>query len=194
MTDPELRPQVDPESDEAKRTALAEASADAKLGPMLRYWSAKCRECGGLPRPSDVDAAELPAGVLPYLTLLDVIDGGRTFRVRLVGTASAAAVGADHTGKYLDETMPSDVLDAALGRYRAAIAHRRPVLTLSDYDMLGGERVRNRMMVLPLSSDGITVDRLLGVYGPSSNWLAQRALRDLDTAPYLPPKRSQIVL
>ncbi len=180
-------------STEAQRAALAEMAADPKLGPVYDYWRLKCRE-SGLPRPGDIDPAHIPPGILPYLTLLDVIDGGTTFRVRLVGTASAAASGGDHTGKYLEETMPGEVLAAALARYRAAIAHRRPVLTYADYDMLGGERVRNRMMVFPLSSDGAVVDRLLGVFSPSSEWLAQRALRDLDTAPYLPPKRSQIVL
>ena len=179
--------------DEAQRAALAEIAADPKLGPIFEYWRGKCRD-SGLPQPSDIDPAGIPPSILPYLTLLDVIDGGRTFRVRLVGTASAAAVGGDYTGRYLDETMSGDVLEAALDRYRAATVQRRPVLGHADYVMVGGDRVRNLLMTLPLSTDGAIVDRLLGVYSPRSDWLSRRALRNLDTAPYVTVKRSHIVL
>ena len=181
-------------SAEAREAALAEIAADPKLGPALDYWRTKCAG-STLPRPADIDPAGFPRAVLPYLTLLDVVEGGKTFRVRLVGTASSAAVGDNYTGRYLDETMSGEVLAAALARYRAAIEHRRPVLAYAEYKMtLSGDQVRNLLMTLPLSSDGTVVDRLLGVYSPKSDWLARRALRNLDTAPYVSARRTQIVL
>jgi len=184
---------TDPESVEARQVALAEISSDPKLSAVLEYWRGKARE-GGLPRPGDIDPTGLPPSVLPYLTILDVIDGGDIFRVRLVGTASVSAAGRDFTGRYLDATMSGDVLAAALERYRAAIAHRRPVLGYAEYKMADGSTIRNLLMALPLSSDGLVVDRILGVFGPRSDWLAQQALRNLDALASSKPKRSHVLL
>ncbi len=184
---------ADPDSIEARRAALAEVAADAKLAPIFDYWHKTARD-GVLPRPRDIDPVTLPPFVLPYLTLLDVVDGGRTFRIRLVGTASASAVGRDFTGQELEAAMSGDVLVATLDRYRAAIAHRRPILAFAEYAMPDGSTVKNTIMTLPLSSDGQVVDRLLGVFSPQSEWLAQQSLRGYDSLAYRKPMRSYVVL
>ena len=178
---------------EAKRAALAEIADDPKLAPILDYWHRAAGE-GGLPRPCDIDPITLPPSILPYLTLLDVVDGGASFRIRLVGTASASAIGRDYTGQDLATAMSGDVLVATLDRYRAAITHQRPILASAEYAMPDGTSVKNLLMTLPLSSDGVGIDRLLGVFSPRSEWLAQQSLRGLDYLAYRKPARSYVIL
>lgn len=177
----------------AGEAARAEVAADAKLSQVLELWRRLAIE-GGLPRPRDMDAIALPTFVLPYVTVLDVIDGGRTFHVRLVGTASVAAAGRDFTGKRLDEAMSPQMLNVTAERYRAAIVHRRPILGYAEYAMPDGSTIRNLIMSLPLASDGTTVDRILGVFSPKSDWLARQALRTQDALAYRKPTRSFVVL
>ncbi len=184
---------TDPEAEAARQIALADIAGDSRLAAVFDYWCARAGE-GRLPRPRDIDPTELPPAVLPFITLLDVIDGGATFRIRLVGTGNVAAAGRDFTGRDIAESMPGDVLVAALERYRAAIAHRRPVLGVTEHTMRDGSTVKNLLIVLPLASDGHAVDRILGVFSPRSQWLAQQALRNLDDLSDRKPKRSHIVL
>ena len=182
------------DSVEARQAALAEISGDAKLTAVLDYWRTKAGD-GAVAAP-ERDRSGGPAARRspPFLTILDVLDGGENFRIRLVGTASAQAAGKDFTGKTVDQAMSGDVLTATLARYRAVIAHRRPVLGYSEYALADGSTIKNLLMTLPLSSDGIVVDRLLGVFSPKSNWHAEQSLRHLDAGAYRKPQRSHIVL
>src|SRR3546814_4839037 len=59
---------------------------------------------------SDVCSSDLPEEIkrlLPFVLLLDVLDEGRHFRFRLVGTDAAS--GIDPTGKLLHEAAPGGV-------------------------------------------------------------------------------------
>ena len=107
---------------------------------------------------------------------------------------NVAAAGRDYTGSYIEDSMSGDPLAASRERYSAVMTHRRPVLGYAEYAMRDGSTVRNLIMTLPLSSDGQAVDRLLGVFSPKSQWLAQQALRNLDSLAYQKPTRSHVVL
>ena len=169
----------DSEAADARAAALAEIARDPTLVAIVDYWQSQCRE-GAPPRPRDIDPILLPPAVLPYVTLLDVIDGGAAFNIRLVGSANASAAGRDFTGKPLDVAMSGDLLAATLERYRAAVTSRRPVLGYAEYAMRDGSSIRNLLMTFPLSSDGVAVDRLFSVFRPKSEWLAQQSLRNAD--------------
>ncbi len=184
---------TDIEADDARQSALTEISNDGKLAAVLEYWRQRATE-RTLPRPRDIDPTELPPAALPFFTILDVIEGGRTFRIRLVGTANVSAAGRDFTGRDITESMSGGVLTAALERFRATIAHRRPVLGYAEFATRDGSIVKNLILTLPLSSDGHAVDRLLSVFAPKSQWLAQQALRNLDSLLYCRPKQSHVVL
>jgi hypothetical protein len=184
-----------PDSDaaEARLAAQSEIARDPTLTAILDYWPSQSR-AGALPRPRDIDLVLLPPNVLPYLTLLDVVDGGAAFNIRLVGSANVSAAGGDFTGKRLDTVMSGDLLAATLERYRAAVTSRRPVLGYAEYAMPDGSSVRNLLMTLPMSSDGVAIDRLLSVFRPRSEWLAQQSLRNFDSLAYQKPVRSHVVL
>lgn len=104
------------------------AAADLPCDP-LRFLLAHCRAMPatrGLPRYEDVDIAQMRPAI-GYLTLLELVDGGRDFRYRVFGTRLSERLPFDLTGKCVSEN-PSP----ALGRYfvalnQATVARRVPV-------------------------------------------------------------------
>jgi hypothetical protein len=180
-------------SDHNRESALAEIAADHRLAPVYAYWRTLCGE-NDVPAFDRLDPVDFPIAVLPYLTLLDVIDGGQSFRVRLVGTGTTAAVGRNATGDHLDANVTGEISLAALKRYRAVIEARRPVLDIVDYEMPDGTGFKNRLLTLPFSREGDLIDRLLGVYSPSSLRLAKQTLRELTTPAFMEALRATSIL
>lgn len=179
-------------NDRSRETSLGEIAGDRRLAAVYGYW---CKLCGenDLPGANQFDPVELPAAILPYLTLLDVIDGGRSFRVRLVGTGTTVAVGRNATGDHLNTTMTGDVVAGAITRYRRVLEARRPVLDVVRYETPEGS-FTNRLLTLPLSAETGAIDRLLGVYSPTSLRLAKQILRDLIAPAYANGLRSSAIL
>jgi hypothetical protein len=179
-------------NDSDQQTALTEIGADPRLAVVYEYW---CTLTGDhdVPAFGRLDPVDLSPAVLPYVTLLDVIDGGRLFRVRLVGTGTTDAFGREATGTDLDEAAAGHILTAALERYRTVLAHRRPVLDIVEYTVSQGPTFKTRHLTVPFSTKAPLIDRLLGVYSPSSaepRWI----LRDLVIPAGTTVSRSRTVL
>jgi hypothetical protein len=171
---------------------LSEVAADPRLGPVYEYWRLLAGD--DIPAFSQFDPARLPAATLGYLTLLDVIDGGGTFCVRLVGTVTMNAVGSNVTGTNLATIGAGEILKAALVRYRAVLMHRRPVADIVEYAMPCGSSFKTRLLTLPFSADGLLINRLLGVYSPVPSRAAPSILRKLVIPSNFRVRRSQVVL
>lgn len=134
--------------------------ADQRLHQVYRYWQEK-RGAREMPSRRDIEPAELK-GVLPHLMMVDVEPGPR-FRYRLFGTAVVEAFGSDPTGKYIDEVMVGSYKTFLLGLYNDLITSKKPVYSTSIY---GGKRDRmlwTQRLMLPLSSDGSAVDKVLAI-------------------------------
>jgi hypothetical protein len=137
--------------------------------PLLRrlydYWSAK-RGGRKLPRRRDIDPVELPAKLLPHLLLQDVyFETDRVrFRYRLVGQHFQ-----DQIGRYVTWTY-SDVALAPLGTYARyvielfadSVRAETPSYSENIYIPTGQRAATlTKRLILPLSSDGRTVDKVL---------------------------------
>lgn len=133
--------------------------ADRRLHAVLEYWSAKR---AGQPMPSrrQIDPLELGPAILPHLMLVDVEPGPR-FRYRLFGTAVTQAFGSDPTGQYIDEIMVGRYRDFLLGLYGDLITMKKPVYSTSIYGRRTDTKMWTQRLMLPLSSDGDTVDMAL---------------------------------
>jgi hypothetical protein len=130
------------------------------LGPALAYWERK-RGGHAMPTRAQIDPAEI-APLLRNLQLIDVVDGGRRFRYRLVGTAIVTAFGREYTGKWLDELFPSERGKFAKEIYQLTCRERLPVFARSTYvTATGRELVANRLC-MPLSPDGTSVTMIMG--------------------------------
>lgn len=115
-----------------------------------------------MPRRKDIDALRL-GPVLPYIWLSDYEKAHNTFRYRLAGEEVNAVFGARITGLLLSDMVMGERFSAVNGLFlrvlneRMALHAEGPVYRCTDRMTLG-ER-----LVLPLSSDGVTADGLVGV-------------------------------
>jgi hypothetical protein len=130
------------------------------LKTLFAYWAAKCAGRFA-PTREDIDPKDIPA-ILPNIHMHDVLDAGKAFRVRLLGTQIVAAVGEDQTQRTFTET-DDDLLGARMFVVqRAVMEQRRPIRSTARHtaarhlDFLSAES-----LCMPLSQDGVSVDKLL---------------------------------
>jgi hypothetical protein len=83
------------------------------------------------------------------------------FRVRLAGTRVVEAYGAEITGRFVDELDFDEIDTLVLASLAEVVATGRPSVVEREYTRRDGRHVKYERLVLPLSSDGATVDKLL---------------------------------
>jgi hypothetical protein len=144
---------------------FAESISDPRLATLHAYWSAK-RAQNTLPSRSDIDPGDLRA-LLSHILLIDVIEGGRDFRYRLVGTEIERHIGRPVTGRLVGETLSGGYLAYIRGLHLRVIAEAKPVYSENNFTegstgfALIADFKRAFRLMLPLSRDGRTVDMLL---------------------------------
>ena len=158
---------------------MADIAGDSMLAGVYRVWDEKRRERFA-PAPADIGMLDLPPTALGNIIIVDVLGGGERFRFRLVGSKVATSSGSDFTGRYVDEALSGWMRDTVQEQYRAVVAQKRPGYAVVAFGRGDGrESVRNRRLALPLSSDGVAVDRLLLVSKASSTRLLQDDLLNI---------------
>jgi hypothetical protein len=130
------------------------------LKQLEAYWRAKKGDRRA-PARADLDPIEIPA-LMPHLLLLDVEPASRRLRFRLMGTAVTNGLGRDLTGRYLDELPLNKTQRAMYAEYKRVVESGEPACSTWEYSRADGRHVRFERLVLPLSSDGETIDMLLG--------------------------------
>jgi hypothetical protein len=135
---------------------------DPVLGPVLAYWL-RARGSRSMPSKRDIDATGFPPKVLPYLQIVDVIDGGARFRFRLVGTALVEAYGEEFTGKCADELFPDDRLRFVMKMYEGVCKLKMPHFSRTRYYTNKNIDLFSNRIYMPLSNDGINVHHILAV-------------------------------
>ena len=137
---------------------------DPRLKRFHDYWQSR-RRGDLLPGRKDIDPLDIP-DLLPRVSLLDVIRAGDTlrYRFRLVGTAVVRITGREHTGAFMDAVFePHDV--ARLETiYRAIVETHEPHYWQVRIAMLGGTPAHLARLMVPLATDGRTVDLLMAVF------------------------------
>lgn len=135
-------------------------NADPRLQQLYAYWQAK-RGARAMPARRDIEPVEL-VPLLPHLMMIDV-EAGPRFRYRLFGTAVAEAFGSDPTGRYIDEVMVGAYKAFLLGLYNDLIVSKKPVYSTSIYGGKHEGQLWTQRLMLPLSSDGVAVDKVIAI-------------------------------
>ena len=131
---------------------------DPLIKRLYLYWQGKCG-ARSMPARADIDPLEMRS-MLGYLMLLDVLPVPQRFRVRLQGTELMWWIGRELTGLTLD-ALPASELVAFAGRCLAdVVASGAPYHWIGRH-VLDDVMRRYEALILPLSSDGSTVDMLL---------------------------------
>jgi len=107
----------------------------------------------------------------PYVTVKDVIDGGRDLRNRFWGTALAENFGFEASGRSMREIY-GDKFDIAAIGYRSALEHRGPTWVSGKiWAVEGKEYVDHEAVHLPVGDedDPATIGHIMSVYAFISN-------------------------
>lgn len=132
---------------------------------LYRYWRSRC-DGARLPSRARISPIDFP-GLLPRIYLVEVIRNEHvrdlSFRFRLAGTEHFLINQREITGLMLEEAFAEERFHSVRAAYSTVVSSREPLLTLDcPSPRLGREYVVYDRLLLPLASDGVTVDMLLG--------------------------------
>lgn len=132
---------------------------------IFRYWKS-LRRRGRLPSRQDLDPAAIK-NRLPTVSLIDVLEPNpenhpSAFRQRLAGTELFTAYGEEITGKRLDSiyTAPEALYWAE--HLTFVVETGKPNVGLHSMAWRGAKGLSLFWLRLPLASDGVNVDMILG--------------------------------
>jgi hypothetical protein len=127
---------------------------------IFAYW-ASLRRSGRLPGRADIDPADFKRH-LPTVSLVDVLDGPRDFRMRLAGTGLYGVYGREITGKTLDEIYASGAAEYWRAELDKVVAEKRPGVGVHNFAWRGAGHLSILWLRLPLAANGADVDMILG--------------------------------
>jgi hypothetical protein len=138
---------------------------------LFRYWETLKEDPDAAPHTDQFDPIAIPK-VLPYVSLLDVLDHGKNYKIRLMGTGATALVNEDRTGKRADEIAAGHDTQHKeyLRNYWLTLCNAAYTSTLPLHfhtTMNESERsfVTLEVSVLPMINDAKLIDRfLLGTF------------------------------
>src|SRR5262245_54703019 len=136
------------------------ASCHANVQVIYDYWLKK-RGDRLMPARSDLDPADMPKHLLPGICLVDVVPDQRRYVYRLVGTADVEVRGHDPTGKSVFEVFVGPAIDDVLSNYDRVVSSRAPHVDPQHFRASTGRYVTEATIFLPLSDDGVSVNKVL---------------------------------
>lgn len=136
-------------------------SATGGVAQVFRYWD-RMRGDRAMPSPADIDFLELRPW-LPGIVMIEVADGApRQLIYRVVGERAVRQRGYDPTGMTVARAGFGRSIANVLASYGIVIDRRIPLYGWNDAKGADGKPHGSGTLLLPLSSDGDWVDRVLG--------------------------------
>lgn len=130
----------------------------AVLAELVQLWQSRRGSDGALP----ARAAFTPEWLKPWLgniLLVEPLQGGADFVIRLYGTKVAEVFGCDMTGRRYSE-FPPEHHNVLMTPLRLAMQGHRPVFSRHRYSLQTRTWQWERV-AMPLATDGRTVDMLM---------------------------------
>ena len=130
-----------------------------RLRQLYDYWDEK-RGARAMPARADIDPIDMRFAIGDMI-MIDVIDGEPPrFRIRLHGTNLSERTNFDLTGKMLDEMPAPEFRALANQTFRHVVQTKEPLHAQRER-LLDNRMQRYEAVILPLSSNAETVDRLI---------------------------------
>jgi hypothetical protein len=145
--------------------------ATPQLRSLAELWASKRRD-EALPCRADFSDDDLRPW-FGNLLVVDVVEGPHRFRFRLMGTSLVDAASRELTGKFFDEADISGYEPDVLDDYATVLQTGAPLCKTRHYNPTPGAfmehwRVYERLL-LPLATDGKTINRILGCSYPTAD-------------------------
>jgi hypothetical protein len=133
--------------------------ADARLRRLYEYWNAKR---GDRPAPvrRDIDPVEIP-DLLGFVNIFEVQDEPRDYKVRLNGSEVAEMLGQEITGRYCSTVISGPDAVSCKTAFDLCVDQCRPAIVETSLAFCGKPYMAQTIVVLPLSSDGESVDMIV---------------------------------
>ncbi|MBL8688079.1 MAG: PAS domain-containing protein [Rhodospirillaceae bacterium] len=145
-----------------RNLTIIERPESVSVRALHSYWASK-RGDRRAPGRSDIDPIEIKSH-LSTLFMLDVIDEGRDYHYRLIGTDIVEASGRDVTGARFSDlyaTQP-EALALVLRTFAPVVSEGRPVFAVGRMFWRPDRDFRHfEGGYFPLSTDGTSVDLML---------------------------------
>jgi hypothetical protein len=136
------------------------ASAVRAHEELFAYWSS-LRDGGRLPSRRNIDPRDFKRH-LPTVSLIEVRNDPRDYRLRLAGTGLYGLFGREITGKALHEVYSPDAVNYWRAQLDSVVDGRRPAVGFHSLAWRGAPHVSLLWLRLPLASNGREVDMILG--------------------------------
>ncbi len=149
---------------EKRMTGLSTSIRSKKLIELHEYWQKKHPSAGFLPSRACMDPLDIPA-LLPWLILFELGERPEDVRYRLIGTKVVERIGKDLTGCRVAEGYWGEQSREIVERYWRVAQTRLPEFSLRRVRGADGNWHEYEFLLLPLASDGVTVDMLLAGVG-----------------------------
>lgn len=129
------------------------------------YWD-KQRGARRMPSRMDIMPWDMKAHV-PHVLLADVIEGGKDFRYRLVGTQLQNYFAGNPTGKLMSEALASfgaDAVKRTIQTYATIVADKKPMRIRGSGAIYAQSAKFFDALLTPLSDDGQNVNIIFGAF------------------------------
>jgi hypothetical protein len=138
----------------------AQASGARAHEELFAYWASR-RRAGRLPSRAGIHPSDFKRH-LPTVSLIDVGDAPRSYRLRLAGTGLYSVYGREITGRMLEDIYSAAAADYWRTELDHVVEDRRPSVGLHNLAWRGAPHLSILWIRFPLSSNGSDVDMILG--------------------------------
>ena len=131
------------------------------MADAYRYWL-DSREGGTVPHRRHLDPTRMPVSILRWVAVLEPLDEGEDFLIRLVGSGVAGALQTNVTNLRASALQKVDI---PAERLRWSVRNQRPYLTTYALTWVyGRDFIDYNAIVLPFAEEDDVVSRLLLVF------------------------------
>ena len=127
---------------------------------MFAYWASR-REGGQLPGRAAIHPQHFKRH-LPTISLIDVLDGPRDYRLRLAGTGLYGVYGREITGQTLEDVYAGPAAAYWRAELDKIVDSRRPGVGVHSLAWRGSPHLSILWLRMPLAGNGRDVDMILG--------------------------------
>jgi hypothetical protein len=141
----------------------AQAAGARAHEELFAYW-ASLRQGTRLPCRASIHPAHFKRH-LPTISLIDVRNDPRSYRLRLAGTGLYGVYGREITGRTLEEVYNAAAAEYWRAELDRVVLAKRPAVGVHSLAWRGAPHLSILWLRLPLATNGTDVDMILGYDG-----------------------------
>lgn len=130
------------------------------LKKALVVWEASRGE-NKAPLWEDIDLFAFPAPLLPMMTVVDVLDGGKEFQYRYWGSALTAIFGRDETGSLLSEHEMSASGEIRARQFVEVVENFQPMFFMTIFNKSEGLLAEKLNLRLPVADHSNQIAKII---------------------------------